>query len=277
MALDFPANPMPNQVYDNYYWDDAAKAWRSSGSTSIPNFLRNPIISTATSTTTPLTVDGVISQSAALQEWRNYQGTVLASMSASGGLTLNNALTVSNGGTGATSFVAGTYLKGNGPSAIQGQSGVPAGDISSGTLSSDRLPAGSIVQVVYGSYSGAEIGNSSSTYADSGLSANITPKYSNSTILIQVSQNFLRNTSYASGAALVRLRRGTTALKDVLAWNMASTAVENNGPVSFAHQDSPGTTSTVNYNTQFANNVNGPVVVANRGMVATMVLMEIKV
>jgi microcystin-dependent protein len=47
---------------------------------------------------------------------------------------------VSIGGTGATSLTAGNYLKGNGTSPIGTQSGIPAGDINSGTINADRLP-----------------------------------------------------------------------------------------------------------------------------------------
>lgn len=138
MALDFPNSPVDGQVYDNYFWDAATNAWRSSGSTSIPDFLTNATISTASLSDVPLRVDGIASQAANLQEWRNSSGTVLSSMSASGGLTLNNALTVGNGGTGATSLTSGAYLKGNGVNAIQAQTGIPAGDITSGSLAVAR-------------------------------------------------------------------------------------------------------------------------------------------
>jgi hypothetical protein len=55
-------------------------------------------------------------------------------------LTTNvtGTLPVANGGTGGTTFTAGTYLKGNGTSAFSGQSGIPAGDITSGTLAVAR-------------------------------------------------------------------------------------------------------------------------------------------
>ncbi len=180
------------------------------------------------------------------------------------------------GGTGAPTLTSGAYLKGAGTSAITAQSGIPAGDITSGTLAYDRFPVGTVVQVVSGTYAGAEIGNSSSTYVSSGLSVDITPRYSNSLIFIQVSQNYLRNVSYAANAANVWLRRGTTNIKSTSAWNLGSTASEMNGPVNFSYVDAPATTASTNYNTVFANNVNGPVIVANRGMVATMILMEIR-
>ena len=54
---------------------------------------------------------------------------------------LNQASTahgVASGGTGATSFTSGAYLKGAGTAAITAQSGIPAGDITSGNLAIAR-------------------------------------------------------------------------------------------------------------------------------------------
>lgn len=192
MALDFPSNPVNGQVYDNYFWDAATNAWRSSGSTSIPDFLTNATISTASLSGVPLRVDGIASQAANLQEWRNSSGTVLASMSASGGLTLNNALTVDNGGTGATSLTSGAYLKGNGSNAIQTQTGIPAGDVTSGQLGVARVPSGSIVQVVQTvDYSTTTIssGVDTSFIRYNGLNTTITPKLSGSKFLMRYQIN----------------------------------------------------------------------------------------
>lgn len=50
------------------------------------------------------------------------------------------AQSVSVGGTGATSFTSGAYLKGAGTSAVTAQAGIPATDITSGTLATARLP-----------------------------------------------------------------------------------------------------------------------------------------
>lgn len=102
MALDFPSSPSDGQIYDNYYWDEATGVWNSLGNYAVPNILSDGTFTSSASSTTPLTVKGHPSQAASLQEWKNSSGTNLASISASGGLSLNNALTVANGGTGAT-------------------------------------------------------------------------------------------------------------------------------------------------------------------------------
>ena len=56
---------------------------------------------------------------------------------------VSGTVAVGNGGTGATTLASGGYLKGNGASAITSQSGIPAGDITSGILSTARGGTGS--------------------------------------------------------------------------------------------------------------------------------------
>jgi hypothetical protein len=70
----------------------------------------------------------------------NLASTSSASFNGSANVTpgVTGTLPVGNGGTGATTFTAGNYLKGNGTSAIAVQSGIPAGDITSGTLAVAR-------------------------------------------------------------------------------------------------------------------------------------------
>lgn len=48
MALDFPANPVNGQVYDNFYYDSAMGTWRAQGSGLALNTFVNPTISNAT-------------------------------------------------------------------------------------------------------------------------------------------------------------------------------------------------------------------------------------
>jgi hypothetical protein len=136
MPLDFPSNPTNGQTYDNYYYDATVGAWNSFSSTTntIPSTLKNLSVSTDTASGVPLTVNGVSGQTANLQEWVNSAGSGVASLTNSGTLTvqtlnLTNDLTVANGGTGASTFTTGAYLKGNGASAIQSQLGIPFADV----------------------------------------------------------------------------------------------------------------------------------------------------
>ena len=69
--------------------------------------LTNATISTTATTTVPLTVSGIASQTGNLQEWKNSAGTVLASFSSAGLLTLNSQkITGLANGTTATDAVA---------------------------------------------------------------------------------------------------------------------------------------------------------------------------
>lgn len=106
--------------------------------------------------------------------------------------TLNQATTahtVASGGTGATTFTSGAYLKGAGTSAITAQSGVPAGDLT-GTLAYDRFPAGTVVGWNYSRT------NTKAAYGFSGgtiispLNVSITPKYSNSMLVVNWMINY---------------------------------------------------------------------------------------
>lgn len=136
MALDFPSSPTNGQTYGNYYYDATVGAWNSFSSTvnTIPSTLKNLSVTTDGVGLVPLTVNGASGQTANLQNWKNSAGTTVASINNDGvisaaTLNLTNDLTVSNGGTGAGTFTTGAYLKGNGTSAIQAQTGIPFADV----------------------------------------------------------------------------------------------------------------------------------------------------
>lgn len=136
MPLDFPSSPTNGQTYGNYYYDATVGAWNSFSSTvnTVPSTLKNLSVTTDDVALVPLTVNGKSGQTANLQEWVSGAGSGVASLTNAGTLTvqtlnLTNDLTVANGGTGAGTFTTGAYLKGNGTSAIQAQTGVPLADV----------------------------------------------------------------------------------------------------------------------------------------------------
>ena len=135
-----------------------------------------------------------------------------------------------------------------------------------------------IVQVVTGSYS-TVTSSSSTTYADTGLTATITPKFSTSTILVIVNQNGLWKSSGNSGNAInLRLLRGATNLVTFAGeYAFTGTALEFLlGSASVAYLDSPATTSATTYKTQFANRVAAAAVqVQTNSGQSTITLMEI--
>lgn len=94
MALDFPSNPTNGQVYDNFIYDAAKGTWKSVSSGASPNYVTNAVITAtaSTSATVPLTVNGAVSQSANLQEWKNSNGVIRASVDPDGKLFANGGL-----------------------------------------------------------------------------------------------------------------------------------------------------------------------------------------
>lgn len=154
MALDFPSSPTNGQTYGNYYYDGTTGAWRSFSSTinPIPSTLKNLTVSSSSSGGVSLTVTPFTTTSVNLQEWYNTSSTLVASMNVSGDITANSLalttkLSVSNGGTGTSTFTSGAYLKGAGTSAITAQTGIPAGDVTSGQLAPAQggVPTGAIM------------------------------------------------------------------------------------------------------------------------------------
>jgi len=145
----------------------------------------------------------------------------------------------------------------------------------------DRLErAGNILQVVNATY-GTEVSNSTSTFADTGLTATITPTSATSKILVLVNQvGCLKNSSetslelklLAAGSEIIRFERsgGYTG----------GTDANNVGSCSASYLHSPATTSAVIYKTQFASRNNSAVVAVQQSIAgasgnSTITLLEV--
>lgn len=138
---------------------------------------------------------------------------------------------------------------------------------------------GKILQVVSGSTS-TETTSSSSTFADTGLSATITPSSTTSTILVFVSQNGIGKFSGNTQAQFRLVRGSTTILNfEAFAGHTANTNTNFIGGVSAAYIDSPATTSATTYKTQFNSQANvGTVKIQDNnspGSASTIILMEV--
>ena len=123
-----------------------------------------------------------------------------------------------------------------------------------GTIAAARLPTGSVLQVVNATYA-VETQNNTSTFADTGLSASITPTSSSSKILILISHpsNF-KNPSNASNDIGMQLVRGATNISSFgRSLLFTGSALNNYGSISYSYLDSPATTSSTTYKTQFKN------------------------
>ena len=141
------------------------------------------------------------------------------------------------------------------------------------------MPSGSVLQVVMGTTATAA-SNGGSTYADTGLSASITPSATSSKVLAMVNQPL--SVSSATTAARdigFRLVRGSTDLIQ----GMAEIDTDNTnllkvpGYNAQLFLDSPNTTSATTYKTTFRVNAGTSDVYAQQhGATSSIILMEIK-
>lgn len=230
-----------------------------------------------------------------------------------GAITSTATLVVAKGGTGVGTHTSGNYLKGAGTGNVT--SATPAatfadvsplttrGDIlysSSGTVTGARLGVGGadevltsdgtdvawaaagggggkILQVVYGS-STTQKSSTSSTFADTDLTASITPADDNNKILVLVSHNGVGKVTTNTRCHTKLLRDSTTiAVENTQAWT-ASTATLYTGSSSWSVLDSPATDSEVVYKTQFmSQDDTGTVYVGLSSSTSTIVLLEVDV
>jgi hypothetical protein len=144
-------------------------------------------------------------------------------------------------------------------------------------LSKGSLPTGSVLQVVNGSYS-TNVSNNTSTYADTGLTATITPTSATSKILVLVNQSGVGKgpTDIGTGVNLKLLRGSTTLVTFALlaSWNNTA-SYSLVGSATTSYLDSPATTSATIYKTQMASAATGSAYTQSQGDTSTITLMEI--
>jgi hypothetical protein len=135
---------------------------------------------------------------------------------------------------------------------------------------------GKVLQVVEGSTTTTAY-NSTSTYADTGLTATITPSSTTSKILVLVSQQGVYKIEGSSNQSIgIKLFRGATQLSYQSALYNNTNGRLDIGEQSIQYLDSPSTTSATTYKTQFAAEANTAYVVvqSNTGR-SSIILMEI--
>jgi len=144
-----------------------------------------------------------------------------------------------------------------------------------GTIAVGRLPAGSVIQVVNATYA-VSTTNVTTTYADTGLTATITPSSATSKILVLINQVGVSSTNTTSGTN-VQLLKNASVLA-LLAGYYNYTVANITSTVSTCYLDSPATTSATIYKTQFARAVGaGTSYVQDNSSTSTITLMEIAV
>ena len=195
----------------------------------------------------------------------NADGTATLARGALGGLGTVFGVNGSGALTGATLVAPALGTPASG--VLTNCTGVPAG----------ALPAGSVLQVVSGTYS-TYATSVSATYADTGLTASITPRSTSSKILVFANQQGCQKYGANTGLGL-KLFRGATELakfEGQLGINSDTAYSENNGGCGITYLDSPSTTSATAYKTQFNNrNSAGTVAIQADSATSTITLMEI--
>jgi hypothetical protein len=146
------------------------------------------------------------------------------------------------------------------------------------SASNTNFPAGSVLQVVQASYS-TSTSTTSTSFVDTGLTASITPASLSNKILIIVNhpENYKADTNAANAMALNICRSGSQIVQfnaDLLFNNTVAYLFSS---ASYTYLDSPSSTSSVAYKTQFKHNRGGTaVLVQGNSMPSTITLMEIK-
>ena len=153
-----------------------------------------------------------------------------------------------------------------------------AGDVLTAAYVNALRGAFRVLQVVSANYS-TQAANTTNTYADTGLTATITPSATTSKILVLVNQaGILKGGVSAATACDLSLFRGATNISFFCYGagytNSASTNTVGNS--STMYLDSPATTSATTYKTQFRNQVASDGVIVQFGSsVSNIVLLEI--
>jgi hypothetical protein len=142
-----------------------------------------------------------------------------------------------------------------------------------------QVSAGQVLQVVTGTTS-TQVTNSTSTFTDTGLTATITPKFSNSKILVITAiQGIYKSSDNGNNRIDLKLFRGATAL-DTSAGNLFTNGNAFYLRTTFSHSyyDSPATNSATTYKWQFANPENASSIAVQKDSnsgTSQIILMEI--
>jgi hypothetical protein len=188
------------------------------------------------------------------------------------------------GATSGTITLTPTATAGSSTLTLPAANGTVITTASSGqSIPKAALPTGSVLQVVNATYA-TSVTNSTNTFADTGLTATITPTSTTSKILVIVDQNGCgKENGNNSSAMYLKIVRNSTDIFNVDGVGAFTfTDVRNYiGSISFSYLDSPATTSATTYKTQFRNHVNAASVIVQGSLdssfpsTSTITLVEI--
>ena len=145
-------------------------------------------------------------------------------------------------------------------------------------MTSASMPSGSVVQVIYGS-TNTYVNSSITTFADTGLTASITPSSTSSKVLVIIHQNGMRKAvGNAGNRIMLSLFKGSSEHTMIGAGIAYNNANDYNGDnTSITVLDSPSSTSAITYKTMFKNETAASnVQVQHSSATSTITLIEIK-
>ena len=152
--------------------------------------------------------------------------------------------------------------------------------LSSVTSLPAAIATGKVLQVVQASHAG-QVQNTTTTYADTGLSVSITPSSTSSKILINLSQKFMIALGTTDrDSPNQRLLRDSTAIWTDDNFYTQTTGVSSKLAfyVPINYLESPSTTSAITYKTQFSlgSTATNKYILANQGnQPSTITALEI--
>lgn len=137
--------------------------------------------------------------------------------------------------------------------------------------------SGKVLQVVQATYS-TQTSTTSATFVDTGLSASITPSATSSKILVLTTSNLYAYRTGTNIGAKLQIVRGSTAIfTQERAVLVVATNTSNyvGASITLAYLDSPSTTSSTTYKTQFCQVDNSTAVIQAESSVSSIILLEI--
>jgi type II secretory pathway component GspD/PulD (secretin) len=135
-----------------------------------------------------------------------------------------------------------------------------------------QASAGQVLQVAQVTI-GTQTSTTSPTYADTGLTLSITPKFTTSKILVIAYCGMCKKTAVDAQMNIQILRASTSVFVAAALNNDAASTASTNPTISYL--DSPSTTSSTQYKIQVANRDGVGTMNFNNNGTATLTLMEI--
>jgi hypothetical protein len=129
--------------------------------------------------------------------------------------------------------------------------GAISGLTATGISAVQKLPAGTVLQVVQGT-STTPVVTTSTTYITTGISVLITPTSASSRILLMSTACFRKSNSVNLGPSIAMFKDSTNIYTGVLnQFYMNAASGEPSGVVTLNYVDSPATTSAITYSLRF--------------------------